>query len=140
MAKAIATKWKVMVNNVDLSNHATNVDIADEKEKIDVSGFGGTSEFLPGVRTQTVTVTFLNDFAAASTYATIKPLYEGGSVFPFFVLPDSSIGTSATNPLYGGSAACYSFPSSGELNNRMECEIEFSPGVSAGFSWGTVAP
>lgn len=140
MAKSLSVKWKVVVNDIDLSDHAFDVKIADEKDKVDVSGFGGTKEFLPGVRDQTVTVSFLMDRGANSVYATLKPLYEGGSVFPFYVLPDSSSGTSATNELFGGSAAMYSFPAGATLNEREEAEIEFSPGVSAGFSWGTVAP
>lgn len=140
MAKSLATKWKVVVNDVDLSDHAFDVKGADEKDKVDVSGFGGNKEYLPGVRDQTVTVTFLNDRAASSVHATLKPLYEGGSVFPFYVLPDSSAGTSETNPLYGGSASMYSFPFGATLNDREEVEIEFAPSTSAGFSWGTVAP
>lgn len=140
MAKAISRLWKVVVNNVNLSDHAFSVDGVDEKEKIDVSGFGGFKEYLPGSRDQTVTISFLQDRAASSVYATIKPLYEGGSVFPFYVVPDSSLGTSATNPLFGGSASCYSFPFGAELDSREEMEIEFSPATSAGFSWGTVAP
>ena len=140
MAKSIATHWKVVVNNVDLSNHAFGVEGVDEKEKIDVSGFGGTKEYLPGVRDQTVTVSFLNDRASGSVHATIKPLYEGGSVFPFYVLPNSAAGTSDTNPLFGGSASVYMFPFGASLDEREEMEIEFSPATSAGFAWGTVAP
>ena len=140
MAKSVARLWKVVVNGVTLSDHAFSVEIADEKAKVDVSGFGGTKEYLPGVRDQTVTVGFLQDRAAGSVYATIKPLYEGGSVFPFYVVPDSSSGTSATNPLYGGSASCSAFPAGATLDEREEVEIEFWPATSSGFAWGTVAP
>jgi len=140
MAKSVARLWKVVVNGVDLSTHAFALEGVDEKAKVDVSGFGGTKEYLPGVRDQTVTVSFLNDRAAGSVYATLKPLYEGGSVFPFYVVPDSSAGTSATNPLFGGSASLYSFPFGASLDEREEMEIEFSPATSAGFQWGTVAP
>jgi hypothetical protein len=140
MAKSIARLWKVVVNNVVLSDHAYSVEGVDEKEKIDVSGFGGVKEYLPGSRDQTVTVGFLMDRAAGSVYATLKPLYEGGSVFPFYVVPNSSLGTSDTNPLFGGSASMYSFPFGASLDEREEAEIEFSPATAAGFTWGTVAP
>jgi hypothetical protein len=140
MAKSVATHWKVVVNGVDLSDHAFAVEGVDEKEKIDVSGFGGTKEYLPGVADQTVTVSFLNDRAASSVHHTLKPLYTGGSSFPFFVQPSSTAGTAADNELYGGSASMYMFPFGASLNEREEIEIEFSPATSDGFSWGTVAP
>jgi len=141
MAKSIATKWKVVVNNVDLSDHAFDVQGADEKDKVDTSGFGGITTYLPGVRDQTVTVSFLNDRAAASVYQTIKPLYEGGSVFPFYVLPRSDLAIAlGTNELFGGSASVYSFPFAATLNEREEVEIEFAPAGTAGFYYGTVTP
>lgn len=140
MAKQVARLWKVVVNNVNLSDHAFGVEGVDEKAKVDVSGFGGTKEYLPGVRDQTVTISFLQDRAAGSVYATLKPLYEGGSIFPFYVVPDSTLGTSATNPLFGGSASLNAFPFGAQLDEREEVEIEFWPATSSGFSWGTVAP
>lgn len=139
MAKSISRLWKVVVNGITLSDHAFNVEGVDEKPKIDVSGFGGTKEYLPGTRDQTVTVSFLMDRAAGSVYQTLKPLYEGGSVFPFYVQPDSSISPSTLNPVFGGTASMYSFPFGAALDEREEMEIEFSPATSAGFQYGTVA-
>src|SRR5512138_3903708 len=110
MSKAIATNWKVVVNSVDLSDHAFDVAIADSRAKIDISGFNAnrTKEYAPGSRDQTVTVSFLMDRAANSVFATIRPLYEGGSAFPFYVVPEGgTAGTTSTNMLYGGTASCY---------------------------------
>ena len=142
MAKAVATDWKVVVNNVVLSGWAFAVDGADEKEQIDISGFSptGAREYAPGVRDQTVTVSFVNDRASGGPHATIEPLYRGGSVFPFFVQPDSDAGTSATNPIYGGSASVYAFPFGAELNSREELEIAFRPAQGSVFQWGTAFP
>lgn len=137
MAKAISRLWKVVVAGTVLSDHAFNVEGMDEKEKTDVSGFGGTKEYLPGTRDQTVTVTFLQDRAAGSVFATLRPLYEGGSVFDFFVVPDSTLSTSATNMKYGGSASMFSFPFGASLDEREEVEVEFSPATSAGFAYST---
>ena len=61
-------------------------------------------------------------------------------MFPFYVVPDSTAGTSATNPLFGGSASISAFPAGASLDEREEVEVEFWPATSAGFSWGTVAP
>ena len=137
MAKVISRLWKVVVNGVNLSDHAFNVEGVDEKPKVDVSGFGGIKEYLPGSRDQTVTVSFLQDRASGSVFATLRPLYEGGSVFDFYVVPDSTLGTTATNMKFGGSASLYSFPFGASLDEREELEIEFSPATSSGFAYST---
>ncbi len=142
MSKFINTDWKVVVNSKDLSDHAFNVEIADEKDQIDVSGFSpsGVRETLPGLQTQGVTVSFLGDFGTNSVFQTIQPLYTGGSSFPFYVQPDSDSGTSGTMPLYGGSASVYSLPVGGQLNERGEMVVEFRPAPASKFTWGTSAP
>ena len=142
MAKAVATDWKVMVNNVNLSSWAFAVDGVDEKEQIDISGFSptGAREYAPGTRDQTVTISFVNDRASGGPHQTIEPLYRGGSVFPFYVVPDSDLGTSASNPLFGGTASVYGFPFGAELNNREELEIAFRPAQNSVFNWGTAVP
>lgn len=145
MAKSLATDWKVVVNNVVLSDHAFDVAISDEKDRVDVSGFSptGAREFLPGLTEATVTVQFLADFkaaAAGAVHATIYPLYTGGSSFPFFVQPDSDAGTSATNPIYGGTAQVFAYPVQATLNERLEQTIEFAPAPNSNFAWGTTAP
>ena len=142
MPKQLATKWKVSVAGVDLSDHAFDVAIADAKDRVDVSGFSasGTREYLPGLRDQTVTVQFLQDRDAGKVHQTIFPLYQSGSAFAFYVQPLSDAGTSASNPLYGGSACIFSYPSQATLNEREEASFEFSPSPNSKFEWGTTAP
>jgi len=145
MAKSLATDWKVVANGVVLSDHAFDVQIADEKDRVDVSGFSptGTREFLPGLAEQGVDVQFLADFksaAAGAVHATLYPLYTGGSSFPFYVQPDSDAGTSATNPIYGGTAQIFSYPMGATLNERLEQTVSFAPAPNSSFAWGTVAP
>lgn len=142
MAKGAATDWKVVVNQVNLSNWTFDVQIEDTKDKLETSGFSptGARDYVPGLREQTVTIQVRHDQAAGGPWATVRPLYEGGSAFPFFVQRDSDAGTSATNMIYGGTASVYSFPVSATLNEVEETEYEFSPAAGATFSWGTVAP
>lgn len=139
MPKFISTDWKVVINGVVLSDHAFDVQIEDEKEQIDVSGFSptGVREYLPGTRDQTITVQFLSDFGSSSVHATVYPLYNGGSSFPILVQPDSDVGTSATNPWYGGTANVFSYPVGATLNERAEQTIAFRPSAGASFAWGT---
>lgn len=144
MAKFLATDVKVVVNNVNLSDHADSVDTPAESEQIDVSSFSPTRtrEFLPGLSDQTIEVEFLQDFATGKVHATLYPLYSGGSSFPLFVQPDSDAGTSATNPIYGGTAQLFSYNGLGgaTLNEPVKITATFKPAANAVFAWGTVAP
>lgn len=142
MSIRAATDWKVVVNNVNMLGWVHNVSIDDSREKLDASVFNPNNNktYIPGQRDQTVTVQFRNDMATGGPFATIRPLYEGGSAFPFFVQGDSDAGTSATNMIFGGTATCYSFPLEASLNEIEELEVEFSPASNSVFSWGTVAP
>lgn len=142
MAVGAATDWKVVVAGTNLSAWAHNVSIDDTKDKLEASGFSptGARTYVQGSREQTVTVQFRNDMAAGGPFAVIRPLYEGGSVFAFFVQRDSDAGTSSSNLIYGGSASCYGLPVEASLNEVEELEIEFSPATNSSFSWGTVAP
>lgn len=143
MSKFIFTDGKVMVNGRDLSDHAFRISTPDEKEQVDVSGFSatGTREYLPGLADQTIEVSFLQDFGTNSVHQTLQPLYSSGTAFAMFVQPDSDAGTSAANPLYGGSASLYSYNGlDGELNSRGEVVATFRPAPLSSFSWGTTAP
>lgn len=143
MAKFIFTDGKVVVNNRNLSDHAFSISTPSEKEEVDVSGFSptGTREFLPGLADQSIEVGFLQDFGTNSVHQTLEPLYTAGSAFPFFVQPDSDAGTSAANPIYGGTASIYSYNGlDGELNARGEITATFKPAPGSRFAWGTVAP
>ena len=140
MSKGVATLWKVVVGTTNLSPWAFDVAISDEKDQVDVSGFTGYKEYVPGVRDQEVTVQFVNDRAAGGPHATVEPLYRGGSVFNFYVQERSDLGTSATNPIYGGTASIYSFPAGATLNDREEVSYTFRPSTGSTWNWGTVFP
>lgn len=143
MAKFLHTKNKVVVNNRDLSTYAFSIDTPDTRDEVDVSGFSatGTREFLPGVRDASIVIGFLQAFGTNEVHQTLEPLYSGGSVFPIYVMPDMTQGTSATNPLYRGSASIYAYNGlSGDLNARAEITATFRPASGSSFSWGTTAP
>ena len=98
----------------------------------------GTREFLPGLADQTIEVRFLQDFGTNSVHQTLNPLYTSGTTFVVSVQPDSDTGTSATNPVYGGTAVLYSYNGlSGELNARGEITATFKPAPNSLFAWGT---
>jgi hypothetical protein len=143
VAKFIHGDDKVVVNGRVLSDHAFAIDTPSEKEQVDVSGFSPTAtrEYLPGLAEQTIEVSFLQDFGTNSVHQTLEPLYRTGTTFPMFVQPDSDAGTSAANPIYGGTASLYEYNGlSGELNSRAEVVAVFKPAPGSSFAWGTVAP
>jgi hypothetical protein len=139
----LAGDVKVVVNSVDLSDQAFSVDTPQEKEQVDVSTFSptGTRSFLPGVADQTLTVGFRQNFASGKVHQTLYPLFSGGSQFPVFVQADSDAGTSATNPVYGGTATMLTYNGLGaELNDSVDIEVEFKPAPGSSFRWGTTWP
>ncbi len=135
MSKYLLTNAGVLVNSVDLSNHAFSLDTPEEAEQVDVSGFSATRtrEFLPGVIDQTITIGFLQDFAGSSVHDTLNGLFSGTSTFPIKVY---AVGTTGTN--FGGTASLYSYNGlSGELNARGEVSATFKPASNSLFAWSS---
>jgi hypothetical protein len=134
---------KVVVAGVDLSDQAFSVDAPMEKDQVDVSTFSpsGARSFLPGISDQTITVGFRQNYASGKVHQTIYPLFAAGTTFPLFIQPDSDAGTSATNPVCGGTAAIYTYNGlGGELNDSADIEVEFKPAPNSSFEWGTAWP
>ena len=142
MSKFLNTDVKVVVAGQDLSDHAFNIDTPQVKPQVDVSGFNPTrtTEYLPGLADQTITVQFRQDFAAGSVHATLNPLYTGGSVFVVYVQPTSGT-VSATNPAFGGSATMYDYNGlAGALNASSDMTVNFKPAPGSRFAWSSTVP
>ncbi len=139
MAKYLLTDGFVSINGVDLSDHAHTLDTPQEKDRIDVSGFNstGASEFLPGVKTESVSVGFRQNFASAKVHATLQPLFQNNSTFAFEIRPTSTA-VSATNPRFWGTASLFTYNGlSGERNDVGEVTAALLPATSTGFVWAT---
>ena len=140
MGKFLLTKAKITVNGQDLSIFGFSLDTPDDRAEVDVSGFNplGTAEFLPGQRTQTITIGFLQGFGTNEPHRVLEPLYESGSAFPISLQADSTQPPSASNPTFGGTASLYSYNGmAGQLNARAEIQATFRPATGTGFQWGT---
>lgn len=140
MPKYLLTNALVQVNGTDLSTFAFSLDTPDEREQVDVSGFSetGTQEFLPGQRSQTITVGFLQAFGASEPHRVLQPLYESGSAFSLLVRPDKTAAAGPGNPSFGGTASLFAYNGlAGALNARGEIEATFRPATGGGFAWGT---
>ena len=140
MAKFILQDGYVAVAGTVLSDHAFNVDLPQEREQIDVSGFNATGQksFLPGATDATATVQFLQDFASGSVHQTLEPLYRNSSTFLLDIRPTSTV-VSATNPTFRGTAALFSYNGlSGNLGDRSEITAVFKSADNlAPLAWAT---
>jgi hypothetical protein len=97
MAQLVLKDADITVNGVVLSNRANSVELNYEVESVEVTAFGGNRSFIGGLQNNTITIEFMQDFAAANVEATIFPLVgQQTSV----TVRASSAATSASNPLY----------------------------------------
>ena len=97
MAQIVLTNADITVNGVVLSDRANSVELNYEVESVEVTAFGTNRSFVGGLQNNTITIEFMQDFAAAETEATIYPLV--GQQTTVTVRPGAQA-TSATNPLY----------------------------------------
>jgi hypothetical protein len=90
MAKEVLTQASVLVNSVDLSDHASSVSMEDAADEVEVTGFTTSDyrEFIPGLKDGNITVSFFNDHAAGSVADTLQPLYTSGGTFALRIKPD----------------------------------------------------
>lgn len=104
----------VQINAVDLSDHARQATLALEATALNSEAFGDTwTEITGGLKSGTLTIEFLDDFAASEVDATLFPIF--GTVVTFTVRPDAGV-VSATNPNYTGSVFIQQHSVGGSLN------------------------
>lgn len=113
----------ISVNAVNLSDHCRQVTLNAEVTDLDSTAFGDTwNEHTGGLKSGTVTLEFLDDFAASQVDATLWPLL--GTVTAFVVRPDSGA-VSATNPQYSGSLFIAQHTVLGSLNEMAGKSVSY---------------
>ena len=92
MAKQLlGPKTKITINGTDLSDHCTSLNLSDETEEVDVTGFGETyREMADALKTASIETTFIQDYATGSVDATIGALYLSGNAGTLKITPDTS--------------------------------------------------
>ena len=102
MAKFAATDYKITINGTNLSTNLNSVELALESDDLETTAFGGTfRERIGGLKTGSLTLQFMQDFAASSVDATLFPLFN--TLATVVITPTSGTVT-ASNPSY--SAIC----------------------------------
>ena len=99
MAIFLQNNVGVKINSVDLSDHITSVTLTQNFDELEVTALGDTAhKFAKGLEASTLTLDFLNDFAAANVQATLQAAY--GTTVTAVLIPVKGTAVSATNPLY----------------------------------------
>jgi hypothetical protein len=87
------------INNVDLSDHVTAVTLNRAADELEVTAMGDTAhKFVKGLESGTLTVSFLNDTAAANVLSTLNTAF--GTTVAAKMVQQKVPAVSATNPLY----------------------------------------
>ena len=90
------------IATVDLSEYVTSITLTQTFDEVETTAMGATAhQFSKGLEASTLTVDFLNDWAASKVQATLQAAY-GTSVTALIVPVRAASATpiSATNPLY----------------------------------------
>jgi hypothetical protein len=99
MAIFLQNNVGVKINSVDISDHVTSATLSQIFDEIAVTAMGDSSnKFVKGLESSTLTINFLNDFAASNVQATLQAAY--GTTVTAVLLPVKGTAVSATNPLY----------------------------------------
>ncbi|MFF5988138.1 hypothetical protein [Prauserella flavalba] len=113
----------VEINGVDLSDHVRAGTLALEATALDSTAMGdGWTEQTGGLKSGTLTIEFLDDFAASEVDATLWPLF--GTVVTFLVRPDGGA-VSATNPNYTGSVLIQQHAVGGSINEMAMKSVTY---------------
>ena len=87
------------IATVDLSEYVTSITLTQTFDEIETTSMGSFShQFSKGLEASTLTVDFLNDFAAAKVQQTLQAAY--GTSVTAIVIPVKGAIVSAANPTY----------------------------------------
>lgn len=139
MSKFVLKDASIVVNSVNLSDHADSVTIESTFDVVEVNSFG-TSNYkqkLQALGDATITVHFYQDFAGGSVNATLWPLSQSGASFPVVVKPTSAA-VSATNPTFTMTAILASFnPLDGAIGDPSGTDATFENSGATGIVMAT---
>ena len=126
MAITLNNKVGLKINAVDLSDHCTSVTLNQTADELEVTAMGDSShKFVKGLESATLTVSLLNDQAAASVLDTLSDAF--GTTVPFKLLQDKDTAVSATNKLFTGDILINNLtPINGAVGDMSTQDITFT--------------
>lgn len=98
MAKFAATDYAVSINGTQFGTSLNSAELTIEADDLETTAFGGTFRTrVGGLKSASITLNFMQDFAAASVDQTLNGLV--GSIATVVIIPAGTV-VSATNPSY----------------------------------------
>lgn len=133
MATFVLTDASVTVDAVDLSDRVQSVTVDTGRETQDDTAMGHTARSnSAGLKTASISVTFLQDFAASEVDVTLEALYDAGTEHDVVVKPTSAA-VSATNPSYTLTGFIDSYPPiGGSVGDQHTTDVSWVNSGSAG--------
>jgi len=115
----------VTLNSVDLSDQVTAATINQTFDELEITAMGNTSHvFAKGLEASTVTLDFLNSYAASEVATTLQSAY--GTTVALTIKPTSAV-ISATNPEYQTTVLINNLtPVSGSVGDLSTQSITFT--------------
>lgn len=128
----------VTVNSVDLSDHVVSVNIGRTRNTSDAAAMGDAAmSSTLGLQVETLSITFLQDFASSEVHDTLNGLFEDETSHTVVILPTSdSVG--ATNPSFTLTGYLTSYPViSASVGETMTVDCEWTNGAATGIAVAT---
>lgn len=125
MGKKVLLDAQLAINSTDLTQWCAKIELDDEFEDKETTTFasGKAKEYLGGLESGNVGITFKNDFAAAALDSIMWALRR--SVVTWAARADAGAVTTS-NPQYGGSILINKWtPVSGSVGDVAEVDVTF---------------
>lgn len=125
MAKSVITTRYVSLNGTDISSSLAGASLEITAEEVDKTSLGssGWREVAAGLKSGSITLNFLQDFAAGSVDATLYPLI---GTYATAVFRPTSGTISSTNPAYTAVALVSQYtPISGQIGDLETFDVTF---------------
>ena len=126
MATFVLYDASVVVQSVDLSDHVRSVTIDAGQNLVDDTAMGDTFQSnAAGLATWSMSIEFLQDYAASKVDATLQPRLGIGNTTTLVVKPTSG-SVSSTNPSYSGTGILDSYnPVGGAVGDQAMTTASF---------------
>lgn len=126
MAKLILKDCFIEVDNVELSDHISSVEVQLSKQEIDTTNLGGDGrERAHGLKDDQFTLNFQQNYDAGEVDDTLYPLWDDEEEFTVVVRPKSTP-VGAGNPEYSGTCILLSYsPLSGDVGSLSTTSVTF---------------
>lgn len=127
MAKMVLLASFVSIAGNDLSDRCSKIELTAEVEDKDVTTFAslGWKEFLGGLASGTLALTFKNDYAATEVDSIMWPLFLTRTPQTFAVRADNAA-VGASNPQYSGEVLIKEWkPITGSVGDVAEAEVSY---------------